>query len=308
MKSRNAFTLIELLVVISIIAVLIAMLLPALAMAKQDANSIVCSNNLREMVTGVLEYQDSYSGQLPPYLASYDGVNYGTWILPLAKYFTNSGVNHFNGPATGRGSYHGSGYQINFQQLESIIICPSTTPRPESEMNGTANYVGGLATPWYWQGSVTNQQAEYELNQIEYYQSSYGLNGWLYNGGSDGVLASPSQNPPANYWPSNIISVPTSLVPTFGDAIWVDGTPMENDSVPPINDINGQTSISAIQYGSVFGIGMGRWCITRHGNGINMAFMDGHVKHVALNQLWSLDWASGWVTQEPPPSGVKTLP
>ena len=80
MKSRNAFTLIELLVVISIIALLIAMLLPALAMAKKAANAIVCTSNEREMVTAMMEYQDSYSGRRFPYV----GLN--AWIIPLAYF------------------------------------------------------------------------------------------------------------------------------------------------------------------------------------------------------------------------------
>lgn len=65
-KSLNGFTLVELLVVISIISLLIALLLPALAMAKQDANSISCSARLRSMGQLTAEYAQTYRGMLPP--------------------------------------------------------------------------------------------------------------------------------------------------------------------------------------------------------------------------------------------------
>ena len=64
MKSR-AFTLVELLVVISIISLLIALLLPALAWAHKAADQVACSSNLRQLGQAVYEYSDEYDGYLP---------------------------------------------------------------------------------------------------------------------------------------------------------------------------------------------------------------------------------------------------
>jgi len=65
--SRHGFTLIELLVVISIIALMIAILLPALSSARESAQSISCSNNLRQQAIGTAAYTIDYDGWYPTF-------------------------------------------------------------------------------------------------------------------------------------------------------------------------------------------------------------------------------------------------
>jgi prepilin-type N-terminal cleavage/methylation domain-containing protein/prepilin-type processing-associated H-X9-DG protein len=77
-KSGHGFTLIELLVVIAIIAILAAMLLPALSKAKQKAQAISCMNNLKQLTLGWLLYAGDNDSKLAP-----DGDEYTT---PVSTY------------------------------------------------------------------------------------------------------------------------------------------------------------------------------------------------------------------------------
>src|SRR5688572_12028292 len=66
MKRRHAFTLVELLVVIGIIAILIALLLPALNRARAHAVSVQCLSNLRQIGQVCMQYANENKGWLPP--------------------------------------------------------------------------------------------------------------------------------------------------------------------------------------------------------------------------------------------------
>lgn len=114
MRKRSAFTLVELLVVIGIIAVLIAILLPSLARARQAANAISCGSNLRQIYLAWYMYTDDNKG-----------VNMqGTNLAPSGHGATWAGMLlGADVPPGGTGDYAVPGQMTQYLPA-SVLACP----------------------------------------------------------------------------------------------------------------------------------------------------------------------------------------
>ena len=128
---RSGFTLIELLVVIAVIAVLIALLLPALSKARDSGRATVCLANLRSMVQATQMYADDFKGLTPAL-----GTPYGTlptWPLALQSYAGREGST--------------PGELLNSR---SMLVCPGCAAAYGNDMQSTygINTVGHSGQPW----------------------------------------------------------------------------------------------------------------------------------------------------------------
>jgi prepilin-type N-terminal cleavage/methylation domain-containing protein/prepilin-type processing-associated H-X9-DG protein len=252
------FTLIELLVVIAIIAILAAMLLPALSRAKLKAYQVNCLSNLKQLNSSALMYKDEQNvwvGPMDPNPAS----SQGDWMWTLMQYYA---------------------------KVDKLRICPSA---PDKGLPaGAVNPTGKADTAWYWTLSTPPYAGSYGMNKwlapTAGMPASQAHPEWLIT--KDTATQQPSLTP------QFVDSVWINLTPTETDP------PPNNlyDPSSATGGADGMARACIARHGSQPpGAVTRRNTGTPLAGTINVGFVDGHADNVKLERLWQLYWHLNWV-------------
>lgn len=145
-RQCRAFTLVELLVVMGIIAIMIALLFPAIGGAIVSMNEVHCQNNL---------------AQLSKVIQAYCGDSKGSFPLYATKYVTGSASNWLYGLTTGGAPDFNTGVLVKYKYIgdESILYCPADKsaglPRPSGAVMKGVGAAKTAPTSYVINGSIT---------------------------------------------------------------------------------------------------------------------------------------------------------
>ncbi|HBG26543.1 MAG: hypothetical protein A2Y10_01100 [Planctomycetes bacterium GWF2_41_51] len=265
-RSYNGFTLVELLVVISIIALLLAILMPSLSKAKKLATDVTCRSNLKgiDLLYGV--YLQQNNDRYPTSYRFTTGIGMpenspmlDCWYSAIWK---NSGKNND----------------------AKFFLCPAAT-KPE---------VNGQGHP------VASYDASYFQKGLPHF--SYGHNDWVlsrWNMPNESGLSAyakttgfPDAATEARAWKSRLSAKNPSKNPVIGDSSYPIATDVAYINTPPnVPRFSGDHGWVDSQNQANQ---MKRFCLDRHSLAVNWTFMDSSVRKVGLKQLWDLQFHRDW--------------